>query len=101
MSEQTKTEGTQEVTIKYDSWILKLLKTHGLSVALMLGGLYYMGNENAEQDLKIANLENKLFDCYEKRISASAVPYQEPALFMLQQYAVLPDKKKRNDYTFI
>lgn len=102
MSEKTKENGTQEVTIKYDSWLLKLIKTHGLSVALMLTGIYFLNSKLTLAENRITALENRLYDCYEKRISASAVPFGPCDHFPQQQYAILPEnKKKRHDYTLI
>lgn len=99
----TEQERTGEIVVKYDSWLAKLVKTHGLSVGLMIVGLWYLSNENAKQDLKIAKLENKLFDCYERQIATVTGNFPQSLLSRTDYYALVPSKKKRkkNDCTLL
>lgn len=104
MSENTKQEGTQEVTIKYDSWLLKLIKTHGLSVALMLGGLWFLNGKLTLAETRITALEDRLYDCYEKRITTlqSSIPFMPTNEVRILPLAVLPNQKKNKyDNSFL
>lgn len=51
-----------------------LIKTHGLSVALMLGGLYYLDSKLVNAEARILALEHKLYECYEGLRPASKGP---------------------------
>jgi hypothetical protein len=55
------------VNIKADTYLIKLVKTHGLPFALMLGGLYFLNGKLSNAESRIAALEGRLYDCYEKR----------------------------------
>jgi hypothetical protein len=53
---------------------LNLIKTHGLSVALMLGGLYYLDSKLVNAEARILALEHKLYECYEGLRPAGKTP---------------------------
>jgi len=90
------------VVIKYNSWLLRVVKTHGLSVALMLSGLYFLNGRLEVAEKKIATVEARLYDCYEKRITADN-SRQKPEDTGFRKFEfILPEKQKRkNDYTLL
>jgi len=47
---------------------LNLIKTHGLSIALMLGGLYFLNDKLNNAEARILAVEERLHNCYEKLI---------------------------------
>ena len=96
MSEETTTQDKSEVVIKYDSWLLKLIKTHGLSVALLLAGLWFLNGKLAIAENRISALETKLYDCYEKRIAIiqTSLPFMPTKETREKPLAILPNQKK-------
>jgi len=48
-----------------------ILRSHGLAIALMLAGLYFINAKLDVAESRITILENLLYDCYEKRIDVA------------------------------
>jgi hypothetical protein len=77
--------------------IFKMVKTHGLSFVLMLGGLYFLNGKLTSAESRISVLEMKLYDCYEQKINtlSSSDNSEENQIPVSNiSYAVLVDKKE-------
>lgn len=80
--------------------ITNLIKTHGLSVVLMLGGLYFLNNKLSLAEERISALEERLYDCYEKRSITSNSPLKESKSFIHSLEFVIPENKKQKGYDY-
>lgn len=85
---------TQEMVTGTTSWLLGIVKKHGLATALMLAGLYVYDDKLEKAEVRITALEEKLYGCYEKHINAGTYPHttENP---MLGTVFVLPSSSKK------
>jgi hypothetical protein len=76
--------------------ILKLIKTHGLSFALMVGGLYFLNGKLTSAEMRLSALEGRLYDCYEQRLSSQGTPSEESSTPDDRQVFVIPENKRKS-----
>jgi hypothetical protein len=95
-------EKSEEV-LKISSPFAKFLKTHGLSVTLMLGGLYFLNGKLEKAEDRILAMEIRIFDCYEKRLQEKdKKKITEPQNTSCRKLEFIPPyKKNKYGYTLI
>lgn len=86
------TQNTQDMV--GTSWFLRMVKAHGLSTALMFVGLYVYDDKLSKAEARISAVENKLYECYEKRISAENSSPISESNYLSSQVFVVPKKQK-------
>lgn len=74
---------------------LNLIKTHGLSIVLMLGGLYFLDDKLDGAESRIFALEQRLYDCYEDKFQIRTRTETHADVYRdFKLVATLPKKQK-------
>lgn len=81
--------------------IKEIVKKHGLAVAVMAAGLWFLNNKLESAENRIAALETRLFDCYEDRIKSGTASAGRRYDASITALFVAPEKKRKKAFKFI